>query len=98
MQDDEGKTTSSLEHVDLEAVREEKGYVLDARQIESRGDYKLAPDGITILIPQPSDDSNDPLNWTWARKHTILFIISATALLPDYGSATGAATLVPQSV
>ena len=26
------------------------------------GGYKLANDGKTVLIPQPSDDPNDPLN------------------------------------
>lgn len=41
--------------------------------------------------------SQDPLNWSWAKKHLILFIISATAFLPDYGSATGAVTLIPQA-
>ncbi|KAL8659274.1 MAG: hypothetical protein Q9202_007192, partial [Teloschistes flavicans] len=60
-------------------------------------ELKTSGDG-RILYPQPSDDPNDPLNWSWAKKHCILFIISATSFLPDYGSATGAVTLIPQSV
>ena len=51
----------------------------------------------TILLPQPSNDPHDPLNWSWTRKHLILIIISMTAFLPDYGSATGAVTLLPQA-
>jgi hypothetical protein len=83
---------------DIHEFDENQGYVL-----ETGGDspsvtgLKLAPDGHIILIPQPSDDVNDPLNWSKYKKHVILFIISATAFLPDYGSATGAVTLLPQA-
>ena len=51
----------------------------------------------TNSIPQPSDDPQDPLNWSWLRKHAVLFTISAAAFLPDYGSAAGAVTLIPQA-
>ena len=64
----------------------------------TRANYQLANDGKTVLIPQPSSDPNDSLNWSWQKKHTILFVIAATAFLPDYGSATGAVTLIPQSI
>lgn len=33
---------------------------------------KLAKDGQTVLIPQPSDDPEDPLNWSWGKKHMVL--------------------------
>ena len=29
---------------------------------------KLAKDGITVLVPQPSDDPDEPLNWSWTKK------------------------------
>ncbi|KAI1263292.1 MFS general substrate transporter [Xylariaceae sp. FL1019] len=58
---------------------------------------KLATDGLTRLIPQPSDDPGDPLNWPQFRKNVILFVIAFAAFLPDYGSATGAVTLIPQA-
>lgn len=87
--------------IDLEAWGEEHGYVLDVevlKQITPKWpNYQLASDGRTILIPQPSSDPKDPLNWSWGKKHTILFVIAATAFLPDYGSAVGAVTLIPQS-
>lgn len=76
--------------------KEKDGYLVNAVG-SSGGDLKLAPGGHTILIPQPSDDSHDPLNWSRARKHLILFIVSTAAFLPDYGSATGAVTLLPQA-
>ncbi|KAL8841168.1 MAG: hypothetical protein Q9170_001022 [Blastenia crenularia] len=60
-------------------------------------DLKTADDGHTILVPQPTDDPDDPLNWSRLRKHGLLLIISYTAFLPDSGSAIGAIALVPQS-
>jgi hypothetical protein len=80
----------------LHEYKETEGYLIDADDAAS-GDYKIAKDGHTILIPQPSEDPHDPLNWSRFRKHLVLLIISLTALLPDYGSATGAVTLLPQS-
>lgn len=37
-------------------------------------------DGI-VLMPQPSDDPNDPLNWSWLSKHAATFTISYLALI-----------------
>jgi Na+/melibiose symporter-like transporter len=37
-------------------------------------------DGV-VLMPQPSDDPNDPLNWSWFRKHAAMFTISYLALV-----------------
>lgn len=85
---------------DLDRLGETEGYVLDATVFEKEHHSrhpKTAKDGKTILIPQPSDDPNDPLNWSQSRKSLILFVISCTAFLPDYGSATGAVTLIPQA-
>lgn len=74
------------------------GYEVDVENGEGGGDsVKLANDGRTRLIPQPSDDAADPLNWSQRKKNLILFVIAFAALLPDYGSATGAVTLIPQA-
>ena len=95
-------TDSDGRDIDLEAWGEEHGYVLDVEVLKTItprwANYQLASDGRTVLIPQPSSDPNDVLNWSWAKKHTILIVIAATAFLPDYGSATGAVTLIPQSM
>lgn len=84
--------------LDLEQVVERDGYVLNDTSLAHDHGWKTTPDGKTILIPQPRDSPNDPLNWTKYRKHVILIIISCAAFLPDYGSATGAVTLIPQGV
>ena len=77
---------SSLD-IDLEAWGEEHGYVLDVEVLKELTpnwqSYQLTPDGKTVLIPQPSSDHNDPLNWTKTKKHIILFVIAATAYVPD---------------
>ena len=59
---------------------------------------KLAEDGHTVLIPQPSDDPDDPLNWPKSKKLAILFTMSTIAFLPEFGSAVGIPAIVPQSL
>jgi len=82
---------------DLEATGEREGYLfLDTNAAWDQG-WQTTSDGQTILIPQPSSSPQDPLNWSSLKKHVILIIISCTAFLPDYGSATGAVTLLPQA-
>lgn len=81
----------------IDHVEEKNGYILDATQIDSAEGLKTSRDGHNFLIPQPSEDPNDPLNWSQTKKHVMLMVISATAFLPDYGAATGAVTLIPQA-
>ncbi|KAH3985437.1 hypothetical protein HBI56_073720 [Parastagonospora nodorum] len=45
-------------------------------------------DAEIILIPQPSEDPNDPLNWSTTKKWTIMLIVA-------YGSVLYAAVLSP---
>lgn len=49
-----------------------------------------------MLIPQPSDDPDDPLNWSWGKKHMILFILALSAFLGDFGSGAGIPCIIPQ--
>ena len=73
--------------LDAGAAHLEKGQI---------GTLKLAPDGHTVLHPQPTSDPNDPLNWSWTRKHLMLAVISSTAFLGDYGSGSGIPLIVIQ--
>ncbi|KAF2659395.1 MFS general substrate transporter [Lophiostoma macrostomum CBS 122681] len=83
-------------NADLHEFKESEGYVARI-DTEHRGNLKTTKSGHTVLIPQPSEDPQDPLNWSIVKKHVILLIISFAAFLPDYGSATGAVTLIPQA-
>ena len=73
-------TSKHLEHlVDLEALGEREGYVLNAELGHANTRHlKTSSDGRTILIPQPSDDPNDPLNWSQTKKNIILLVVSCT--------------------
>ncbi|KAJ5888676.1 hypothetical protein N7495_008717 [Penicillium taxi] len=93
----EASNPNKVVGIDLEEIGEREGYVLNDAVLAQKNGLKTAPDG-TILIPQPSSSPNDPLNWSPFRKHLFLIIISLTAFLPDYGSATGALALQPQGV
>ncbi|KAM3087908.1 hypothetical protein ACMFMG_001977 [Clarireedia jacksonii] len=39
-------------------------------------DPNLKKAGSIVLIPQPSDSINDPLNWPTTRKNVIIWILS----------------------
>jgi hypothetical protein len=93
----------TLRDVDLEQIGEKEGYVLDEANlrrtlnIPDHAGIKTASDGKTVLIPQPSDDPQDPLNWPTWKKTMVLYIVSLTAFTGDYGSAIGGITLLPQA-
>ncbi|KAF2269664.1 MFS general substrate transporter [Lojkania enalia] len=93
--------TATREHIrEQEAGHETDVVLLDtnAAHLEKGqyGNLKLAKDGHTVLIPQPSSDPNDPLNWSWSRKHLMLGIVSFTAFLGDFGSGAGIPLIVVQ--
>lgn len=73
-------------------------HVLDIEELgpEGRG-LQTASDGKTILIPQPSSDPNDPLNWSSLKKHLTLLVITVVSFLPDFGSSIGIVALLPQA-
>jgi len=89
------QAAAQLPSTAIHEFTEAEGYVVD--DDEGGGGYKLAKDGKTRLIPQPSDDPHDPLNWSWFKKNLTLFIVSWAAFMPDYGSATGAVALLAQA-
>lgn len=55
---------------------------------------KTTKDGKIALIPQPSDDPLDPLNWSWTRKHLVLLSLFTPALLTDFGMTWGEYLLI----
>jgi hypothetical protein len=44
-------------------------------------DIKLASDGRTVLIPQPSDDPDDVLNWKAGKKYRVLLSLVVASLV-----------------
>ncbi|KAF8872729.1 MFS general substrate transporter [Infundibulicybe gibba] len=56
---------------------------------------KLTKDGTKILWPQPTDDPEDPQNWSDRRKGVQLLIIILAAVVPDFDSGIGIASVFP---
>ncbi|KAL1850747.1 hypothetical protein VTK73DRAFT_9599 [Phialemonium thermophilum] len=59
---------------------------------------KRTPGG-TLLVPQPTDDPDEPLNWSWTRKHLALFVLALGSFYVKFTAtvlAPGAVTLAHQ--
>ena len=83
----------------VDAFGDNGAHVLDVHQLKAgEAGVKTASDGHTVLIPQPSSDPSDPLNWSPVKKHTILLVISVVAFMADFGSSMGIVTLLPQAL
>jgi hypothetical protein len=45
---------------------------------------KTTKDGNVVLIPQPSDDPDDPLNWSWLKKNAVFMSLLPGCFLTDW--------------
>jgi len=52
-----------------------------ASDLEDASNLKRAKDGIIILVPQPSDDPDDPLNWPLWRRDMITFFLCLMSII-----------------
>jgi hypothetical protein len=76
-----------------------EGYVVDpARYSDLASQLKISADGRNVLIPQPLDTPDDPLNWGNNKKWLIVAIVAYIALLADYTGGTAIVTVIPQSM
>lgn len=76
-----------------------EGYVVDpSRYANNAAGLKTTPDGRYVLIPQPLDTPDDPLNWSSRKKWLIVWIMAYIAFLADYTGGTAIITIIPQSM
>ncbi|KAH0844477.1 MFS transporter [Fonsecaea pedrosoi] len=68
------------------------------KEQSGRTNLKLTRDGHTVLVPQPTDDPNDPLNWSDLKKNLLLLAISLAAFQSDYQTAAGVPSVGLQGV
>ncbi|KZS87001.1 MFS general substrate transporter [Sistotremastrum niveocremeum HHB9708] len=54
---------------------------------------KLSRDGHKVLWPQPTDLREDPQNWSDRRKNILLLISVLAAIVPDFDSGIGIASI-----
>ncbi|RAQ53528.1 MFS transporter [Aspergillus flavus] len=82
-----------------EEVEALEGYVVDPSQYpDNAARLKTSPDGRFVLIPQPLDTPNDPLNWPSRKKWFLVAIVAYIALLADYTGGAAIITVIPQSM
>ncbi|KAK0263112.1 hypothetical protein LTR35_017611 [Friedmanniomyces endolithicus] len=91
--------TSNSPATEVNEIRQTlDGYVLHPAQYsDNAAGLKLSDDGKHILIPQPTDSPEDPLNWSPSKKAITLIIIGYIAALADYTGGTAIITVIPQS-
>ncbi|KAK5131682.1 hypothetical protein LTR08_000736 [Meristemomyces frigidus] len=70
---------------------------LQVFKTSSSEELKLASDRKTVLIPQPSDDPDDPLNWSFGKKHLVLLSMVFASLLTDFGMTYGSVLFEAQA-
>lgn len=74
-------------HHDAAEMNADGEYLVNAQLQKDEGsdssvkEIRMTKDGKTALIPQPSDDPKDPLNWSWLKKHKVLVALTFSALL-----------------
>ena len=79
------QTAFEIEHKDAEVQ-----LIFDPNDEKTRHrNIKTAKDGTTILIPQPSDDPHDPLNWSKYKKLMILITLGMGGFCADFSSGVG---------
>ncbi|KAL5313143.1 hypothetical protein ACEPPN_018876 [Leptodophora sp. 'Broadleaf-Isolate-01'] len=76
----------------------EGGLLISTEGLSNTTGLKLASDGHTVLIPQPTDHEGDCLNWSSTRKHLVLATVAWGALTADFVGAIGSAPLLLQSM
>ena len=52
----------------------------------------------TVLVPQPTEDPNDPLNLSETKKNLILLVISLSAFMGDFQAGAAIPCIIPQAV
>lgn len=55
----------------------------DGEAAKQPGHLKTDKNG-TVLIPQPSQDPHDPLNWSWMKKHAVFASLLPGCFLTDW--------------
>lgn len=96
------KADDVKQSVDLERFGERHGYALDEAVLKQQlglDEHAVLKKDSTgrVLIPQPSDDPRDPLNWSPWKKRSILVMLAIASFTCDYSAATGASALLAQA-
>ncbi|VDC07467.1 unnamed protein product [Peniophora sp. CBMAI 1063] len=89
--------------IDLYAYHEQRAGSLAIDPDEAKAEFgaavaaklKLSRDGMKVLWPQPTDNPEDPQNWSKRRKTIQMIVITLAAIVPDFQNGVGTACLFP---
>ena len=97
MVDEKDLVLASVDTIDEEAEAL-AGYIVDPQHYpDNASRLKTSADGCFVLITQPLDSQDDPLNWSSRKKWFMVVVIAYIATLADYSGGTGVSTIIPQS-
>ena len=88
----------NLEHVPGTALVLEGEQRREVERNAVSGGLKYDETGEILLVPQPSDDPNDPLNWPLWQRDVIIFLLSLTAVIAATLSSLLAANTVSLAI
>ncbi|KAJ8073505.1 hypothetical protein PM082_011781 [Marasmius tenuissimus] len=99
--DDNRESDGNASRLDLLKYYEERAGNIVVEPEEAKVEFgeavasklKLSPDGRKVLWPQPTDSPHDPQNWSNRRKTLQLIIITLAAIVPDFDSGIGIASI-----
>lgn len=74
-----------LVHVPATVILDDQS--AQAEEVTSQLKHGTGKSSYSVLVPQPSEDPNDPLNWSESKKLTVMLIIGFGACI--YASTLG---------
>jgi hypothetical protein len=90
-------TTEELDGgIGIYLVKQTEKAVEEGASEELPPNLKTTKDGTIVLIPQPSDDPDDPLNWSWMKKHLVFASLLPGCFLTDWVITWGTTLFVAQ--
>jgi hypothetical protein len=78
------QTVAEHTHEKIEDKPEDSGSRDDSPVPPIWETVEIIPDTVDILGPQPSVSPDDPLNWSWWKKHAVLLALIPGCLLTDW--------------
>jgi hypothetical protein len=70
----------------------------DLKQVPTQASVEMDGTDYREILPRPSNDPNDPLNWTWTQKHVVLLLVAVMAFQTPFDAASPASGFLEQAV
>ncbi|KIX05595.1 uncharacterized protein Z518_06467 [Rhinocladiella mackenziei CBS 650.93] len=94
---DQVATNPPIGAVHLEAPHGLVASSPDLKRTVSEGSVAMDGTDYREILPKPSNDPNDPLNWSWAQKHVVLLLVALMAFQGPFDAASPASGFLEQA-